>query len=363
MRNLVLPQLLPSTGGLSTPPVHDAESEGEGEKRIVLCVEVENTLESDAPYSFEVEDVNVDIAGKGGKATTELVCQPEKDVFPRKLRPVEQYNLLYAVTIASAPEEPFGLDEAVARSLGTGETSRPVSITVIGRPYDDLTERKVVYPTKSFHSRWNCTLDLASYFASQPNSPSHPFSPQHATRSRVSRPPQPTTANAIAGDKRYSLASLIQGEKPSPTNAPFPQRPGSQRFGSGTTQKPLMPSQLVGNRQASLRGPAVRGGEGEGEGLLISVKLLPQGSNGVDPGRAGHVNGNAGQLSTIGTEIGGEIRPLEPFSIEVFVHNRTDEVRRFRLSVPGREGEIANVLDRRRPKPRDGGADDPGEPD
>jgi hypothetical protein len=331
-------------------------------------VEVENTLEGDAPHSFEVEDVAIEIGGKGGQATAELVCQPEETVFPRKLRPVEQYNLLYAVTIASAPvESPGGVDEAVARSLGTGETSRPVSITVTGRPYDDDSwHGGIVYPTKTFHSRWNCTLDLASYFAGQSSAPVNLSSPQHthSARSR-NRQSKPTTAtpppNAIAGDKRYSLASLLTPEQPSPSlsSAPFPQRPGSQRLVSGTTQKPLMPSQLMSGPSGRVPSTHIRGQPGKAgdEGLLVSVNLLPQaeGSHNAESGAYGDDEAGGG------VDAMGSVRALEPFSIELFVHNRTDEVRRFRLSVPVREGKLASAVDRRRPQSGGMSAEDPGE--
>jgi hypothetical protein len=366
MRNLVLPQLLVSNGanGVAGDDVRD----GQSERRVVLCVEVENTLEGDAPHSFEVEDVAIDIGGKGGQATAELVCQPDETVFPRKLRPAEQYNLLYAVSIASAPaESPGGVDEAVARSLGTGETSRPVSITVTGRPYDeDSGHGGIVFPTKTFHSRWNCTLDLALYFAGQSSAPVNLTSPQHAHSARNrNRHSKPTTAtpppNAIAGDKRYSLASLLTPEQPSPSlsSAPFPQRPGSQRLVSGTTQKPLMPSQLMAGPSGRVPSTHMRGqpGKASDEGLLVSVKLLPQAdeSHNADGGADGDDEAGGGVHAM------GGVRALEPFSIEVFVHNRTDEVRRFRLSVPVREGKSASAVDRRRPQSGGSYVDDPGE--
>lgn len=367
MRNLVLPQLLVSNGANGAVTGDDGR-DGQGERRVVLCVEVENTLEGDAPHSFEVEDVTIEIGGKGGQATAELVCQPEETVFPRKLRPVEQYNLLYAVTIASAPaESPGGVDEAVARSLGTGETSRPVSITVTGRPFDDDSGHGgIVYPTKTFHSRWNCTLDLASYFAGQSSATVNLTSPQHAHSARNrNRQSKPTTAtpppNAIAGDKRYSLASLLTPEQPSPSlsSAPFPQRPGSQRLVSRTTQKPLMPSQLMAGPSGRVPPTHMRGqpGRASDEGLLVSVKLLPQaeGSHDADSGADGDDAAGGGVDAMSG------VRALEPFSIEVFVHNRTDEVRRFRLSVPVRDGKLAGAVDRRRPQSGGLSADDPGE--
>lgn len=93
-----------------------------------------------------------------------------------------------------------------------------------------------------------------------------------------------------------------------------------------------MPSQLV-SRVVSARGAPVHTRD-DGHGLLVSVKLL--GSDALD---AEEVSGGA-----------PKIRALDTFSVEVFVHNRTDAVRRFRLSVPARaeEDRVRDAWARRR---------------
>jgi hypothetical protein len=98
-------------------------------------------------------------------------------------------------------------------------------------------------------------------------------------------------------------------------------------------------------------------GKASDEGLLVSVKLLPQAdeSHNADGGADGDDEAGGGVHAM------GGVRALEPFSIEVFVHNRTDEVRRFRLSVPVREGKSASAVDRRRPQSGGSYVDDPGE--
>ena len=87
MRTLFLPQLLPPRSGLE-----QQDDEDEGERRVALCVEVENPLDSPA-MAFEVESITVDVGGKGGKAQASLICQPEQQsadtsVFPLLLDPV-----------------------------------------------------------------------------------------------------------------------------------------------------------------------------------------------------------------------------------------------------------------------------------
>ena len=290
MRTLFLPQLL-FPGGSS------AGEESEGEKKIVLCVEVENPLDAGTrqDYGFEVSRVNIEIGGKGGKAHAEL--SSAEGVFPLRLDPVEQYNLLYSVSLA-IPDPNAAMDD-LSRQFGKGQETRPVSITVLGRPYIGD-----VRPTKDFQSRWNCTLDLTQYLASVSAPPS-------SIQPRFSLPPaKPNPPNAIAGDKRYSLASMLSDRDQQQ------QRPDQRRLVSSAALRPVLPSQNMG-RHASFRPPPhlINGGShGPGAGLLVSAKILPM----------DHAEGVEG------------VKALEPFTLEVFVHNRTDEMRRFRLSVPVR---------------------------
>jgi hypothetical protein len=317
MRTLFLPQLLP-------PQTHqNFEEEDEGERRVALCVEVENPMDGES-LAFEIEKITVDVGGKGGKASAELLCQPEqhrsdeassKQVFPLILEPVEQYNLLYAVSIASAPEERQDNQDAVARTIAKGDEQRPVGITVIGRPVERESN---VYPTDKFSSRWNCTLDLGPFYAAAANASAHAL-PRPGSLKPAATPP-----NAVVGDKRFALASLV-------SQAPvLPQK----RVPSGQVRAPT-------GRVTSLRGAQ---GQQSAHGLLVSVKILEQDE----------------------TENSGRgIRVLEPFSLEVFVQNRTEEVRRFRISIPGRE-EVRSIRElwsrrrKRRPDEPTWGQDDSG---
>lgn len=305
MRTLFLPQLLPPGSQ------NEIESE-EGERRIIICVEVENGTDA-GHYSFQVENVAVDVGGKGAKATTELLCQPGQDdtpprpTFPITLEPLEQYNLLYVVSIAASNS---------AEPRGKGDEHRPVTIVLTGQPVR-TTDEKVIHPTAAFESRWNCALDLGPFYASLPPAPPAPAAsapaPRHAAH-RISKP-TPPTPNAIAGDKRYSLATLLSNDQ-------TPKRPGV---------RPYMPSQLV-SRVVSTTGAPVHTRD-DGHGLLVSVKLLG-GSSELE--RSDDVEAYTSAP---------KIRALDTFSIEVFVHNRTDAVRRFRLSVPARDGIENRVRD------------------
>ncbi|KAK4685995.1 hypothetical protein P7C73_g4143, partial [Tremellales sp. Uapishka_1] len=293
MRTLFLPQLLP-------PRVEgedEEDAENESERRIVLCVEIENTVQG----GFSVEDLVVDVGGKGGKASTELLCRPEKDtpVFPIRLVSIEQYNLLYVVDIAVTAAPTSGDD--IARSLGRGDDQRPVSIAVLGKPFLVSPDKTETFPTKMFDSKWNCNLDLTSFHAS---SAAH-FQPPPPPA--VPHLPKKLVQNAIAGDKRFSLASLVSSSDKDKERIPSgrpAQAPKNDRISSMRLQPQLQPQSQIDHH----------------EGLLVSVKILSPPEGGIVP--------------------------LKPFSIEVFVCNRSDEVRRFRLSVPMRD--IEGVDKRRR---------------
>ena len=325
MRALCLPQLL------STSATEDDENEGE--KKMVLCIEVVNPEHEG--MAFEIEAVNIEIAGNGGKATAELVCQPGhqlgQDLFPLTLQPVEQYNLLYGVNIAAAPEERNGSgDQAVMRMMGRGDDTRPAAIFVVARPCIRLGDGQFEYPTKAFNTRWNSQLDLTVFYASLSNSPNAiPASTQYQVSKGPIVPPNP-----VAGDKRFSIASF----------ASTPDQSQSARDPRRLTQRPIMPSQAMNGRVQSMRQTS---NPTSSAGLLVSVELLPNAPNGT--------NGNDGNHRS-------SVKPFEPFSVEVFIHNRTDEVRRFRLSIPPRDGDaqIRETIDKRKSQHQSMIQDDPG---
>jgi hypothetical protein len=328
MRALCLPQLLPTSA--------TDDDENEGEKKMVLCIEIVNPEHEG--MAFEIEAVNIEIAGNGGKATAELVCQPGhqpgEDLFPLTLQPVEQYNLLYGVNIAAAPEERNGTgDQAVMRMMGRGDDTRPAAIFVIARPCISLRDGQIEYPTKSFSTRWNSQLDLAVFYASLSNSPNAiPAAQQYQLSKGPLVPPNP-----VAGDKRFSIASFASTPDQSQSGQRDPRR---------LTQRPVMPSQAMNGRVQSMRQTS---NPTSAAGLLVSVKLLPP-------------TPDANATDSASTQTESSVRVFEPFSVEVFVHNRTDEVRRFRLSIPSRDGDaqIRDTVDKRKSQHQSMIQDDPG---
>ena len=339
MRTLFLPQLLAPSSGTTTP--RDEAHQTEGERRIALCVEMENPLEANLDYAFDIESVVVDIGGKGGKATAELNCQPEQllavssgitspgepsGVFPLRLKPVEQYNFLYVVSIASAPEDRSGqgIEEALSRDMGKGDEQRPVAIIVTGRPYSS-GQADLIYPTKPFQSRWNCTLDLAPFYASLNAGNLPPPVIPEPSKSRNSK--TISSRQMLWWGQTVFLSTLLASKPANQGRRPASQ-PQARISSMASVSQP-------GSRVASYAPPR------EHSGLLMSVKVLPPDGY-------------------------GKVQALEAFSIEVFVHNRTEEVRRFRLSVPGREvgGRVREVWEKRRQRGVDEaswGVDDPGE--
>ncbi|WWC65652.1 uncharacterized protein I303_108273 [Kwoniella dejecticola CBS 10117] len=341
MRTLFLPQLL-------TGPTPEAEEEGE--RCITLCVEIENSPESSLDDGFEVSEVKVDVGGKGGKASTELIKNQNQNQnqrqsidFPLRLGSIEQYNLLYKVDIASSntasqggDHHKEGIEEIVNKSLGRNDEIRPVSIVIIGRPFSTISPGRYKYQTKEFHSRWNCSLDLTSFYASSPttlhNLPnSSALLSKNNNGNRNSKGVSMPT-NAIAGDKRYSLAYLLSMEKDK----------DKDRVQNGG-KRPLMPSQLINQHPANQTGygngnpnrvvsTSKSGLTKEENGLMVSIKLLPTTLTSW-AGNAGDLQGGSN----------GIIKPYETFSLEVFVHNKSEEIRRFKLCIPPRPGSSSSA--------------------
>ncbi|CAL1706026.1 unnamed protein product [Somion occarium] len=237
---------------------------GNEEHTVVLCVEVENGGESSA--GFAVESVNVSVGGEG--AQTRLIgwgesglSQPEK-VFPLLLNPMEQYNLLYAVSFLRSPEtDEFSL--AKGRGLpGTPaiqDLQRAVTIIINGRPYDILSEdgtrldlSQLNYPTPTFPSRWNCVLDL---------------SPQSQATVTVDTAPEehtkialPTPASPFPGSASRPMlsAALGTGGLLSPMPAAFqtprgvyPKSPGTPTP-TGAGAMPSISSIVAGSKRYTL---------------------------------------------------------------------------------------------------------------
>ncbi|KAI0065986.1 hypothetical protein BV25DRAFT_1989048 [Artomyces pyxidatus] len=173
--------------------VLDALEAGHTERTVVLCIELENAGESG--IGFAVEDIDVSVGGDGS-ARVRLIRwgapSAEKGdggkIFPLRMGVMEQYNLLYAVELLSAPlpEREELLLGAGAAPMSEAELQRTVTINVHGRPFEvpasagsgivhhedgfadahakaqeKLQEGAVIYPTPTFASRWNCILDLS----------------------------------------------------------------------------------------------------------------------------------------------------------------------------------------------------------
>ncbi|KAF8585586.1 hypothetical protein K439DRAFT_1660229 [Ramaria rubella] len=232
-------------------PGHD-EDEGERreagseERTIVLSVELGNGSASRGPGStgFVVEGVDVTVGGEGAHAI--LIgwgtnAFSENDVvFPLLMGPAEQFNLLYAITFLRQSEADDVADTLRSEASKENQTSsadaikqRPVAIVIQGRPFDigsskhkTLSDTKgLTYPTQTFHSRWNCVLDLSSAghsetFDVSSNPPSAedtlpaPVTPFPATPKTARHPldqlssTTPSTQAFVAGSKRHTFGGL-----------------------------------------------------------------------------------------------------------------------------------------------------------
>ena len=203
---------------------------GNDESTVVLCVEIENSGESD--MTFVVESVDVFISGQGAK-TTLIEWGDRQNIFPLPIASMEQYNLLYAVTFVQPPDAD---DVNAIGKKKAGELQRAVSITINGKPREDRGPL-VVHPTQTFSSKWNCVLDLGTnvnkdlppdgiHAANRDAlpTPASPFPGRDSASTVLAAPIQPRDdqkLSAVAGSRRHTVdaTAVASGRVPkSPIN-------------------------------------------------------------------------------------------------------------------------------------------------
>lgn len=245
MRTILVPYVL-------LPGVGDDDDErreaGSEERSVVLCVEIENTGESSK--DFEVGSVKVTVSGEG--ASSQLISWGEsltdihpEAVFPLRLRPMEQYNLLYSVTFlhpidSNDPLLPRTTSSGPPVQAAYSDLHRSVSIIINGRP-SEVINGKMSYLTDAFNSKWSCMLnlspdqqpDLGDYQLNEPLTvgdavpmPASPFpvaSPRTQTEFERNHPITSSRSPAIGGSKRHTLAGLSgrRNTIPSPIKVRF----------------------------------------------------------------------------------------------------------------------------------------------
>jgi hypothetical protein len=226
MRTVFVPYILFD----STHPdaaLDDALAAGHAERTVMLCVEIEHP--GQAPEGFSVDAVDVTVGGAGDARVRLLLGDGKSppELFPLRLSPHEQYNLLFAVELLSTPiSEKEALLGVSASSLGE-ELQRPVTITVRGQPFSSTLEHgnnagvkvvggkeELLFPTQPFPSRWNCVLDLAPQRSPAPGQTDsevlpEPPSPFPTTTPRLSSIPdnKQLAPNLVAGSKRFTMPS------------------------------------------------------------------------------------------------------------------------------------------------------------
>ena len=193
---------------------------GNDESTVVLCVEIENSGESE--MTFVVESVDVFISGQGAK-TTLIKWGDRGTIFPLPIATMEQYNLLYAVTFVQPPD---GDDvNAIGKKRG-GDLQRAVSITINGKPREDRGPL-VVHPTQTFSSKWNCVLDLGAninkdlppegtYVANRDAlpTPASPFPGRDSASTILAIPAQPREdqkLSAVSGSRQHTIDATAVG--------------------------------------------------------------------------------------------------------------------------------------------------------
>lgn len=139
---------------------------------LILCVEVENPINSGIRYSLDNVDVIIDKVPNTSSTTLSpsdasligvSMFRIGEQLEPLVVEQGSQINLLYHATF-DCPSSGHDSDEDLLKALS--DTQRNISIKLLGRPLlmqrDDGGGTQTCTPTDKYTSTWTCTLDLAT---------------------------------------------------------------------------------------------------------------------------------------------------------------------------------------------------------
>ena len=225
---------------------------GSEESTVVLCLELMNSGESEAGYA--VESIGVTVSGEDAKIQMISWGEDSSSIFPLKIRPHERYDLLYAVAFMRPAEE----DPTSQVNLSDIQANfqRSVSISITGKPFESNSRggEGLVYPTKSFVSKWTCVLDLSprhdqEYLLNMPPEPSP------SARSALPYPPSPFPPPS-------PQSKLVENQSASGSNTLVTSDISTKRHTYAGTTRPLLDVEAAGHRAsvgASLNVQQTRG--------------------------------------------------------------------------------------------------------
>lgn len=246
---------------------------GNEEHTVVLSVEIENTF-PDIPtstvpnFSFEVERADVTVSGTGAK-TVLVGWGDNADVFPVRIGPNEQVNLLYAVSFLRTPEVDdmttvsgtggqAGKRTSVASAAAAAqEMRRSVSINISVRPFDGLSasarvdDEPLSYPTKTYASYWSCKLNFSSATATNAAG----FRSSEDGGEQIALPTPASPFPNIQGKVPTIVTQNAQDRLPRPPSLPIPNVAGSRRFISTALDSPSIDGRHKAKSPVNYLGP------------------------------------------------------------------------------------------------------------
>jgi hypothetical protein len=237
---------------------------------LILCVEVENPINSGIKYSLDNIEVVIDKL-----PVTSSTTSPPSDAsligismhrIGERLEPLvveqgSQINLLYQATF-DCPGSGHDSDEDLLKALS--DTQRNISIKLFGRPVllqSDDGGSESYTPTDKFISTWTCTLDLAAQMrivALQKVM----HNGAGSDRFRAYRPTSSQRQRFGSGNLPYRSFDSA-GPLPHSPNSALPRTPSDLR--SASTM--LAPVQTP--RMFSLRKPSVRSASAASSGVAF----------------------------------------------------------------------------------------------
>jgi hypothetical protein len=242
---------------------------------LILCVEIENPINSGMEYSLDSIDVGISRVPLASSTSTRSsdasligvsMHRIGERIEPLVIEQGSQSNLLYHATF-DCPSSGHDSDEDLLKALN--EAQRNVSIKLLGRPLllqrGDDGQSNSYSPTEKFISTWTCTLDLSAQMKTVVlQRVMH--NGAGSDRFRAYIPAISNHSQRIVSNSLYRSIDSVGPLPPSPASA-LPQTPSDLR----TASTMLAPIQTP--RVFSLRKPSARSASaGPSDGTFVSLQ-------------------------------------------------------------------------------------------
>ncbi|UZJ56825.1 hypothetical protein CBS101457_006145 [Exobasidium rhododendri] len=256
---------------ITVPGFQADDDEGRGDTllpTLLLCVEVENPMNSGMRFAMDEVDVAISTpaslalssGSNGGQSIDISMHRIGNHAEPLLLEQGDQHNLLYQMAF-DCPVSGSDKDDKVLNALH--ETSRNVNIQLLGRPVLMRGKKGAIEsftPTEKFTSTWTCTLDLAApmKMAAMQRVMHNGAGGDRFGGQRLKDPQQQRgrVASPLTIAPHSSIASAMYTNSLPLPASPFsalPRTPNEIQSGNSSLTVQTSPSQMISRRRSSMR--------------------------------------------------------------------------------------------------------------